>query len=54
VRFDTVLAAGGLAGLMNKLFAARLLRPVYADELQRLERYAQSQVAAVSRRRQLR
>src|SRR5947209_5586657 len=45
VRFDTVLDAGGLAGLMNKFFAARLLRPVYTDELERLERYAQTQVA---------
>jgi hypothetical protein len=44
VRFHTVLEAGGLAGLMNKFFAVRLLRPVYADELERLERYAQSQV----------
>ncbi len=47
VRFDTVLQAGGLEGLMNKFFAARLLRPVYADELQRLERYAQSQATAL-------
>lgn len=45
VRFETVLEAGGLAGLMNKFFAARLLRPVYADELSRLERYARSQAA---------
>jgi hypothetical protein len=49
VRFDTVLEAAGLEGLMNKLFAARLLRPVYADELERLERYAQSLAVAVSR-----
>jgi hypothetical protein len=46
VRFETVLQAGGVAGLMNKFFAARLLAPVYADELERLERYAQSQAAA--------
>ena len=45
VRFDTVLDGGGLAGLMNKFFGARLLGPVYADELERLERYAQTQVA---------
>lgn len=50
VRFDTVLRAGGLEGLMNRFFAARLLRPVYADELERLERYAQSQAAAAQRR----
>jgi hypothetical protein len=30
---------------MNWFFAARLLRPLYADELQRLERYAQAQLA---------
>ena len=47
VRFDTVLDAAGLAGLLNKFFAARLLGPVYTDELERLERYAQSQVAAL-------
>jgi hypothetical protein len=34
---------------MNKLFAARVLRPVYTDELERLERYAQSQAAALRR-----
>ncbi len=45
VRFDTVLDAGGVQGLMNKLFAAHLLRPVYTDELERLERYAPTQVA---------
>ena len=48
VRFDTVLDSGGLQGLLNRLFAGRLLRPVYADELQRLERYAQSHAAALS------
>jgi Polyketide cyclase / dehydrase and lipid transport len=48
VRFDTVLEAAGLEGLMNKFFAARLLRPVYTEELERLERYARAQSAAVS------
>src|SRR5438445_720141 len=48
VRFDTVLEAGGLEGLMNKFLAARLLRPVYRDELERLERYAHSQTAGQS------
>lgn len=47
VRFDTVLEAGGLEGVMNRFFAARLLRPVYTDELERLERYAQSEAVAV-------
>ena len=40
VRFDTVIDDRGLTGLMTRLFAARLLRPLYADELQRLEAYA--------------
>ena len=42
MRFDTVMEAGGLDGLLTRLFVARLLGPVYADELQRLERYAQA------------
>jgi hypothetical protein len=42
VRFDTVMEAGGLGGLLTRLFAARLLGPVYADELERLERYARA------------
>jgi hypothetical protein len=37
VRFDTVLEGSGLEGLMLQLFGARLLRPVYEDELTRLE-----------------
>jgi hypothetical protein len=44
VRFDTVLEASGIDGLLTRLLAPRLLRPVYADELARLERYAQAQV----------
>jgi hypothetical protein len=47
VRFDTVFEAGGLEGLAIRLLAARLLRPVYTDELERLERYAQAQAAAL-------
>ena len=46
VRFDTVMDAGGLEGLMNRLFAGRLLRPVYADELERLEAYARAHAPA--------
>jgi hypothetical protein len=45
VRFDTVLEAGSLEGLLNRLFAARLLGPLHTDELARLERYVQSQTA---------
>jgi hypothetical protein len=42
VRFDTVIEAGGLEGLLMRLFASRLLGPLYRDELERLERYAQA------------
>jgi hypothetical protein len=48
VRFDTVLEAGGLEGVATRLFAPRLLRPVYADELERLERYARAQLSIAS------
>lgn len=43
VRFDTLMEARGLAGLLTRLFAPRLLRPLYADELERLEHHAQQQ-----------
>jgi hypothetical protein len=42
VRFDTVLEASGLEGLLARLFAPRLLRPLYADELARLEQHARA------------
>lgn len=42
VRFDTVIDEPGLRGLMTRLFATRLLRPVYDDELKRLEEYART------------
>ena len=41
VRFDTILDTPGLEGLMTRLFAARLLAPLYEDELERLARLAQ-------------
>ena len=44
VRIDSVFNFGGIDGLLTRLFAPRLLRPVYADELRRLERHAQSEV----------
>jgi hypothetical protein len=40
VRFDTVIDEGGLQGLLTRLFAERLLMPIYEDELARLEAYA--------------
>lgn len=42
VRFDTTIVSGGIEGLLTRLFAARLLGPLYRDELERLERYAQA------------
>jgi hypothetical protein len=42
VRFDTVIDERGLAGLLTRLFAGRLLGPLYRDELERLERYARA------------
>lgn len=47
VRFDTTIDAGGLEGLLTRLFAARLLGPLYRDELERLERYAQANLAQI-------
>jgi hypothetical protein len=48
VRFDTVIDDPGLQGVLTRLFAARLLRPIYEDELERLDDYAsrQSLIAA--------
>ena len=38
--------AGGVGGFFERLFAPRLLKRLYADELERLDRYAQEQAAA--------
>jgi hypothetical protein len=40
VRFDTVFEEPGLTGLLLRLFLGRMLGPLYADELARLEAYA--------------
>jgi hypothetical protein len=40
VRFDTVIDEPGIQGLMTRLFAPRLLAPIYDEELGRLEAYA--------------
>jgi hypothetical protein len=42
VRIDTVLRARGLDGILLHLFGSRILGPLYADELARLERYARA------------
>jgi hypothetical protein len=49
VTFDTVISAGGLEGLLTRLFAGRLLGPIYRDELERLERHAQAHLATWDR-----
>ena len=40
VRFETVFDEGGVRGILNRLFAARILLPIYEDELRRLEEHA--------------
>jgi len=42
VRFDTVIDVGGLPGILYRLFAARMLGPIYEDELRRLEDLAKA------------
>lgn len=44
VRIDTVLPRRGIEGLLLPVFGPRILRPLYLDELERLERHAQQQV----------
>ncbi len=40
VRFDTVFDEPGLGGIVLRLFIKRMLGPLYADELERLDAYA--------------
>ena len=40
VRLETTWRKDGLQGLFERLLAPRLLRPVYEEELRRLDRYA--------------
>ena len=40
VRIETNWHTGGIRGLVERLVAPRLLRPLYEDELARLDRYA--------------
>jgi hypothetical protein len=42
VRFDTVIDDGGFQGILNRLFAARMIGPIYEDELRRLEDHAKA------------
>ncbi|HEY1590438.1 MAG TPA: SRPBCC family protein [Solirubrobacteraceae bacterium] len=38
--------AGGIGGFFERLFAPRVMRGIYADELERLDRYAREQKPA--------
>jgi hypothetical protein len=42
VRFDTVFDEPGLGGILLRLFLGRMLGPLYAEELERLDGYARS------------
>jgi len=42
VRFETVIDEPGVRGVLTRLFAPRMLAPLYADELVRLGEYAQT------------
>jgi hypothetical protein len=42
VRIETVFQGSGLEGMLMPLLYPRVLRPLYADELQRLEAYARA------------
>jgi len=49
VRITTELPGGrGLRGAITRRLAPRLLQPLYADELARLDRYAREQAAAAN------
>ncbi|MEZ4595605.1 MAG: SRPBCC family protein [Chloroflexota bacterium] len=42
VRFDTVFDEPGMSGILLRLFIGRMLGPLYADELKRLDAYARA------------
>lgn len=39
IQFETTWQSAGVTGLIERLFAPRMLRGVYLDELERLDRY---------------
>jgi hypothetical protein len=42
VRIETTAAATGIQGVVARLLAPRLLRPLFIDELARLDQYTQT------------
>jgi hypothetical protein len=42
LRFDTVIEAGGVQGLLARLFAPGMLRPLYVEEMERIEQHARA------------
>jgi len=46
VLIETTWQRAGVRGLVERLLAPRVLRPLYADELARLDRYAREQAPA--------
>lgn len=47
VRISTTWdGAGGIGGLLERMFAPRVLRTIYADELKRLDAYAREHRSA--------
>jgi hypothetical protein len=48
LRIETTLNAPGLEGLIMRWVGARVLGPLYADEMSRLEQYAQAHAAVAA------
>lgn len=48
LRIETTLNAPGFEGLLMRWFGARLMEPLYAEEMSRLEQYAQAHAAVVA------
>jgi polyketide cyclase/dehydrase/lipid transport protein len=46
VQISTAWDASGIGGLLERMFAPRLMRSIYADELRRLDAYAREQRSA--------